>query len=208
MLTEFIRQFKSAILLFIILTLLTGIIYPCMITGAAQIFFSWKANGSLIKQNGKIIGSQFIGQSFTDSSYFWGRPSATSPFPYNAAYSSGSNLGPTNPVLLSTLKNRITLLQQADKNNQQLIPVHLVTASASGLDPDISPESAFYQVSRIAKQRQLPPEKIIDIINQSTRSRWLRVIGEPRVNVLQLNLALFELSLANQNRNSHERKSP
>jgi K+-transporting ATPase ATPase C chain len=190
MLIKLLRQCKIALFLLLLFTLLTGLLYPFIITGIAQWLFPWHANGSLITKDGKVVGSFFIGQSFTDSRFFWGRPSATSSFPYNATYSSGSNLGPSNPDLLSTLKKRIFILQQADKNNQLKVPVDLVTASASGLDPDISPESAFYQVSRIAKARHMAPEKLIAMIHQYTQPRSLNILGEPRVNVLQLNIAL------------------
>jgi K+-transporting ATPase ATPase C chain len=208
MLVQLIKQLKTSLILLCILILITGIIYPGLITGITQLLFPWRTNGSLIEQQGQLIGSELIGQEFNDPTYFWGRPSATTPFPYNAEYSSGSNLGPTNPALFDGLKNRIALLQQADISNQQLIPVDLVTTSASGLDPDISPAAAFYQISRIAKARQIPPEKIISIVNQSTQKRWLNLLGEPRVNVLQMNIALSQLSPLNGNRNSHERQSP
>jgi len=207
MLTQLIKQFKIAFLLLCIMTLITGVIYPGVMTGIAQLLFPWQANGSLIKLQGQFIGSRLIGQAFDDPAYFWGRPSATTPFPYNASSSAGSNISLTNPDFLSAVKNRIVLLKQSDKDNQQLIPIDLVTTSASGLDPDISPEAAFYQAPRIAKIHQLPPEKIIAIINQYTQHRWLNLLGEPRVNVLQMNIALYQLSLSNKNRNSHERKS-
>lgn len=208
MLVQLIKQLKIAFILLCILTLITGILYPGFITVVAQCIFPWHANGSLIEQQNQFIGSEMIGQPFDDPAYFWGRPSATMPFPYNAEYSSGSNVSPTNPAFLFALKRRIALLQKADPENHQLIPIDLVTTSASGLDPDISPDAALYQVSRIAKARQIPPEKVTAIIQQSMRQRDLHLLGEPRVNVLQMNIALSQLSSLNENRNSHERKSP
>ncbi|MBV8802921.1 MAG: potassium-transporting ATPase subunit KdpC [Gammaproteobacteria bacterium] len=208
MLVHLIRQLKISILLLCILTLITGIIYPYLITGIAQLLFPWRANGSLIELQGHLIGSQLIGQAFDNPAYFWGRPSATTPFPYNSYYSSGSNISPTNPNFLSTVKSRIALLHQADLANQQFIPIDLVTTSASGLDPEISPAAALYQVSRIAKIRQIPAERIIAIINAATQNRAFYLLGEPRVNVLQMNIALSQLSLPEENRNSHERQSP
>lgn len=184
------KQIKSALLILILFTLLTGIIYPAVVTGIAQLFFHWRANGSLLTENSKLIGSKLIGQSFTDPKYFWGRPSATSPYPYNAENSGGSNMGPTNTVFLATIKKRVLDLQQADPQNLQAIPVDLVTASASGLDPEISPLAAFYQVPRIAKARNKSELQIQQLVQQLIEPRFLGIIGEPRVNVLQLNIAL------------------
>lgn len=172
------------------MTFLTGLIYPLLITGVAQLLFPWQANGSLLRLNGQWIGSQLIGQSFTDNRYFWGRPSATTPYPYNAENSSGSNAGPSNPAFLAIIKTRAAALTQSDPQHQELLPVDLVTASGSGLDPDISPLAAFYQVSRIAKARAAAPEKIIALIKTHTTQRSIGMLGEPRINVLQLNLAL------------------
>lgn len=187
------KQVKTSLMLLIILTLLTGIIYPVIVTGFAQLLFSWRANGSLIQQDEKWLGSELIGQSFTEPHYFWGRPSATKPFPYNALSSAGSNLGSSNPEFIALVKQRIAILKQADPQNQQAIPVDLVTASASGLDPDISPKAAYYQVARIAKIRGLSEKELHTLIERLIKHRFLGILGEPRVNVLQLNLALDNL---------------
>jgi K+-transporting ATPase ATPase C chain len=202
MIIELFKQAKTAIILLCILTILTGIIYPFTTTLIAQVFFPWRANGSLLEQNGKMIGSQLIGQSFTDPSLFWGRPSATPSFPYNAENSSGSNLNPSNPLFLTLLKNRISLLQQLDNQNLSLIPIDLVTASASGLDPEISPEAALYQAPRIAKIRLIPAADLTKIINSFTNDRFLKIVGEPRVNVLQLNAAILAISPQNKQQES------
>lgn len=192
MFKEALSQIKTAAILLVILTLLTGLLYPLAVTALAQLLFSEKANGSLIKQEGKTIGSLFIGQSFSSPEYFWSRPSATSPFPYNGAASSGSNSGPTNPVFLKTVQDRILLLKKFHAPDN-FIPVDLVTASGSGLDPEISPLAAFYQVSRIAKARQIPEKELQQLIASQIKSRSWFFSGEPRVNVLQLNLALNKL---------------
>ncbi len=197
MLIEYFKQIKIAFILLVLLTLLTGLIYPVLVTAIAQILFPWQTNGSLIIQDNKIIGSQLIGQSFTDNRYFWGRPSATTPFPYNGINSSGSNLGPMNPDLLKTVKNRITLLHQADPSNLSPIPIDLVTASGSGLDPDISPYAAVYQIPRIAKARGLSELQLKKIIDDCTTPRAFGILGEPRINVLFLNLALENLEKSN-----------
>lgn len=182
-------QIKQAILIFIILSIITGIIYPLFITGIAQVFFRNQANGSLIYQNGKPVGSALIGQAFNNPKYFWGRISATSPASFNAASSSGSNLGPTNPALVEAVKARIKALKSADSNSN-LIPVDLVTSSASGLDPHISLAAAYYQAPRIARLRGLPEDTIKVLITKHASGRLLGLIGEPVVNVLELNLAL------------------
>ncbi|MCL9683226.1 potassium-transporting ATPase subunit KdpC [Legionella maioricensis] len=184
---------KTALRLFFCLTLITGVIYPLAVTGFAQVFFPSQANGSLLKQGDKVIGSQLIGQLFTDAGYFWGRPSAASLFPYNGASSSGSNLGPSNPVLLHLIKERVDVFHQFDLDKKTPIPVDLVTASASGLDPEISPLAAYYQVPRIAKTRHVAEKDLNHLITQHLVTRTLGVWGEPRVNVLQLNLALDQL---------------
>ena len=190
---EVIKQFKTAIILLLLMTLLTGLLYPGLVTTIAQLFFPFEANGSLIKHNNQFIGSQLIGQSFTNENYFWGRPSETKPFPYNVENSSGSNYSSMNPDFLSVIKIRFTLLQKNGPQKQNLVPVDLVTASASGLDPEISPYAAIYQASRIAKIRKIPEEKVLTLIKRFTKNRYLDVLGEPRVNVLQLNLALDNL---------------
>jgi K+-transporting ATPase ATPase C chain len=196
---EVLKQCKTALLLLLLMSLLTGVIYPTVVTGLAQVLFHWQANGSLINQNGNIIGSTHIGQAFTSDNYFWSRPSATIPFPYNAANSAGSNLGPTNPVLFTLVQNRITALRAAtNSDDKALVPIDLVTASASGLDPDISPLAAFYQVPRIAQARQLPAEQISALIQKNIQDRTLGILGEPRVNVLQLNIALDNLTNVSQ----------
>ena len=183
-------QFRPAIVSIAIFTLLTGILYPLMITGIAQVIFPHQANGSLIVQNGQVVGSELIGQPFDNPRYFWGRPSATSPFPYNAAASTGSNLGPTNPALTEEVKARIAALKAVDPTNKSPIPVDLITASGSGLDPNISVAAALYQVPRVAKSRGLSEEVVGALVDRFTEDRQLGVLGELRVNVLELNLAL------------------
>jgi potassium-transporting ATPase KdpC subunit len=181
---------NSAIGLFTLLTVLTGLIYPLAVTGIGQTVFPHQAKGSLILQDGRVLGSELIGQPFADPKYFWGRPSATPPFPYNAAASSGSNLGPLNPVLLDAVKARVEALRQADPSQQGPIPIDLVTASGSGLDPHISPAAAEYQISRVAKARKLDPKMVRELVAKYTEGRQLGILSEPRVNVLKLNLAL------------------
>jgi len=189
-----LKELKPALLLLLVLTLLTGAIYPLLVTGLAQGLFHHQANGSLIKQEGKVLGSELIGQPFSDPKYFWSRPSATSPMPYNGGSSSGSNLGPMNPALEDAVKARIAALKTADPGNTAPIPVDLVTASASGLDPQISPAAAEYQVLRVARLRNLPVKEVRRLVAAHTKSRQLGVLGEPRVNVLTLNLALDQLA--------------
>jgi len=181
---------RAAIMLVVLLTLVTAVIYPLVVTGVAQAVFPRQANGSLIMKDGKPIGSTLIGQPFDDPKYFWTRPSATSPFPYNAGSSSGSNQGPTNPALADAVKARIEALHAADPGNTTPVPVDLVTASASGLDPDISPAAALYQVRRVARARNLDEATVRRLVDEQTEGRQWGFFGEPRVNVLSLNLAL------------------
>ncbi len=181
---------RAAFLLLFILTLLTGLLYPLAVTGVAQLLFPRQANGSQIVRNGQPVGSSLIGQPFDDPKYFWGRLSATSPYPYNGAASSGSNLGPTNDALLKAVKERADALHAADPGNTAPVPVDLVTASGSGLDPHISPAAADYQVRRVANARGMTESAVHTLVDQSTDGRQLGLLGEPRVNVLFLNLAL------------------
>lgn len=184
------NHIKISLRLLIALTALTGVFFPAFITGTAQLIFPDKANGSLILIDGQPVGSAFIGQAYANPAYFWGRPSMTDPTPYNAAASSGSNLGPTNPAFLELVEARITALQEADPDNNSPIPIDLVTASASGLDPHISPAAAAYQVSRVARTRGLSENVVEELVAAHIEVRWLGILGEPRVNVLALNLAL------------------
>jgi potassium-transporting ATPase KdpC subunit len=184
------RDLFSAAVLFLLLTAITGIVYPGVVTGVAQIAFREPANGSLIVRDGKPIGSALIGQPFSDPKHFWSRPSATGPQPYNGLASSGSNLGPTNPALVDTVKGRVSALRAADPQNARPIPQDLVTASASGLDPHISPAAAEYQLPRVASARGIDEASLRALLVQHTQERQLGVLGERRVNVLQLNLAL------------------
>ncbi|MDE2278329.1 MAG: potassium-transporting ATPase subunit KdpC [Xanthomonadaceae bacterium] len=184
---------RQSLLMLVLLTVLTGVAYPLVVTGLAQALFHRQANGSLVVKDGKAVGSTLIGQQFSDPKYFWGRLSATTPNPYNGGSSSGSNLGPTNPALTEAAKQRIAALRAVDPGNTAPVPVDLVTASASGLDPEISPAAAQYQVARVARLRGLPVARVAALVAAHTRGRQLGVLGEPRVNVLQLNLALDAL---------------
>ncbi len=190
MATEITRQLRPAILILLLFVVITGLVYPAVVTGVAQVVFPYQANGSVIMANGKAVGSALIGQPFTDPKYFWGRISATSPYSYNAASSSGSNLGPVNPALFAEVGSQIQALKAADPSNTQPIPVDLVTSSGSGLDPDVSIAAALYQVPRVAKARGLSEAAVQQLVDQSTEGRQLGILGEPRVNVLKLNLAL------------------
>jgi potassium-transporting ATPase KdpC subunit len=184
------RLIRNAVTLLLVMTAITGLVYPLAATGVAQMLFPHEANGSLIEHDGKPIGSTLIGQSFTDPKYFWGRPSATTPQPYNGTASNGSNLGPTNPALRDAGQQRIDALHAADPGNTAPVPADLVTASGSGLDPEISPAAAQYQVARVARTRHMSERQVQTLIAQFTQGRQLGFLGEPRVNVLQLNLAL------------------
>src|SRR5262245_30198154 len=183
-------QLKPAIILLILLSLVPVVAYPLVVTGIAQVVFPAQANGSLIMRDGKPVGSSLIGQPFDDSKYFWGRLSATAPFAYNAGASSGSNYGPLNPAFHAAAKGRIDALREADPDNKAPIPVDLVTASGSGLDPHISPAAALYQVRRIAHARGLDEGRVRQLVEAHIEGRQLGILGEPRVNVLRLNLAL------------------
>jgi potassium-transporting ATPase KdpC subunit len=182
--------FRPLIVLFVVLTAITGIAYPAVMTGIGQAVFNHEANGSLIEQNGKVVGSALIGQQFDAPKYFWGRLSATSPNPYNASGSSASNLGPTNSALTDNVKARIQALKDAGTDMSQPVPVDLVTSSGSGLDPDITPAAAAYQVARVAKARNLQPADVQALVDRYTTGRQFGIIGEPHVNVLELNVAL------------------
>lgn len=183
---------RPVLVLFVALTVITGIVYPAAVTAIAQAVFPAQANGSLIEKNGKLIGSALIGQQFDRNDYFWGRLSATTPNPYNAQSSSGSNLGPTHPALADEVKGRHAALHKADPANTAPVPVDLVTSSGSGLDPDISPAAAAYQAPRVARARGLPQAQVDELIARNTTGRQFGLLGEPRVNVLRLNLALDE----------------
>ena len=184
------RQLRIAAILLGLMVLLTGVIYPLVVTGVAQVAFHHQANGSLVEKDGRLLGSELIGQPFDEPGYFWGRLSATTPFPYNAAASAGSNYGPLNPALLDAIEKRVEALRAADPGNREPIPVDLVTYSASGLDPHISVAAALYQIPRVARQRSLSEAGVRALVDHFTEGRLLGILGEPRVNVLLLNLAL------------------
>lgn len=181
---------RPALFLFVLLSLVTGVLYPLAVTGLAQVLFPHQANGSIVGVGGKSVGSKPIGQRFSSPGYFWGRPSATGTHPNNPEASAGSNLGPTNPALMDAVGERIAALRAADPGNELAVPVDLVTASGSGLDPDISLAAASYQGARVAKARDVPVERIQALLEQHAQRPWLGIFGEPRVNVLGLNLAL------------------
>jgi K+-transporting ATPase ATPase C chain len=183
-------QLRALLVIFVLLTLLTGVVYPALATLIAQTVFPQAANGSVIQRDGLAVGSELIGQPFDDPKYFWGRPSATSPTPYNAAASTGSNLGPTNPAQLNAVRDRVEAMRNAHPDQKGPVPVDLVTASASGLDPHVSPAAAEYQVARVARARGMSEEHVRQFVANHTERRTLGLLGEPRVNVLKLNLAL------------------
>ncbi|MDI3262984.1 MAG: potassium-transporting ATPase subunit KdpC [Fulvimonas sp.] len=185
---------RPAALSFVLLALATGLVYPLALTGLAQLVMPERANGSLVVRDGKVIGSRLIGQAFDDPRYFWGRPSATAPMPYNAAGSSGSNLAPSNPALVETVRARIDALRAANPDAPGPVPMELVTASASGLDPHISPEAARWQIPRIARVRGLSAAAVEDLVRVHAETPWLGLIGMPRVNVLKINIALDALA--------------
>ena len=184
---------RPALVLFAVLSLLTGVLYPLAVTGAAQAVFPNEASGSLVQRNGKTVGSALIGQNFSEPGHFWGRPSATAPMPYNAAASGGSNQGPLNPALADAVKARVEALRAADPGNTAQVPVDLVTASASGIDPHISAAAAQYQAARVARAHNLPLERVSALVGQHTEQPLWGLLGEPRVNVLALNLALDDV---------------
>ena len=188
---------RPALVLILIMTAVTGIAYPLVVTGIAQGVFPDQANGSLVLKDGKAVGSRLIGQNFSDPKYFWSRPSATAPQPYNGLASAGSNLGPINPALTDNVKKYINALRVADPSNTAPVPVDLVTASGSGLDPDISLAAAGYQAARVARARGLSQAAVQSLIDAHARGKWLGLLGEPRVNVLELNLALDVLAAGN-----------
>jgi K+-transporting ATPase ATPase C chain len=189
-------QIRPALASLLFFSVLTGLVYPAVVTALAQLIFPGRANGSLVERGGRVVGSELIGQPFATPDRFWPRPSATTPYPYNAGSSSGSNLGPTNPALLDAVKSRIAALRKADPDSMKPVPVDLVTASASGLDPHISPAAAEYQVPRVACALGRPEAEIRGLVERRTEGRWLGVLGEPRVNVLLLNLDLERLQEA------------
>ena len=195
------QHLRPAIMLLLLFTLITGVLYPLVVTGIAQAIFPHQANGSLMEKGGKPLGSELIGQQFTSAKYFWSRLSATGPFPYNAAASSGSNYGPLNKSMLDATRRRVEQLRSADTLNGQLIPIDLATSSGSGLDPHISVAAALYQISRVARERDLSEVSVRTLVDQYTESRGLGFLGEPRVNVLRLNLALDNVASSTKGAN-------
>ena len=187
------KMIRTALMTLLVFTVITGFIYPLAVTGIAQVIFPAQANGSIITKNGKAVGSDLLGQQFEDPKYFWGRLSATGPYPYNGGVSSGSNKGPNNPDLMKAVQDRIQALREADPDNTVKLPVDLVTASGSGLDPHISPAAAAYQVQRVARLRGIDEVKVGALVTANTEGRQFGFLGEPVVNVLKMNLALDEL---------------
>jgi len=194
----FLKSLRTSIITIVLFTVLTGFIYPLLVTGIAQILFPGKANGSMLMKDGKLIGSQLIGQAFSSPKYFWSRPSATSPYAYDAGASTGSNYGPLNPALLDATAKRVKELRDADPQNTELVPVDLVTASGSGLDPHITVAAAVYQVPRVARSRHVHEGTVKSLVDQYTEGRALGILGEPRVNVLKLNVALDEMKSSSE----------
>jgi K+-transporting ATPase ATPase C chain len=194
----YLKSLRTSIITIVLFTVLTGFIYPLLVTGIAQLIFPGKANGSMLTKDGKAIGSELIGQAFSSPKYFWSRLSATSPFAYNAGASSGSNYGPLNPALLEATGKRMKELKALDSLNTSPVPVDLVTASGSGLDPHISVAAAIYQVARVARSRHVSEQQIRLLLDQYTEGRHLGILGEPRVNVLRLNLAMDEMKSASE----------
>jgi K+-transporting ATPase ATPase C chain len=191
---SFMKQLRPAIIIFLALTIVTGIVYPLIVTGVAELFFKDKANGSLLYIDGKPVGSALIGQQFDDPKYFWGRPSATAPAPYDSSSSAGSNLGPLNSHLIQNVKARIEALNDVDPENKKPVPVDLVTSSGSGLDPHISPAAAEYQLARVARVRGMKEEDARRLVQENTQKRFLGLLGEPVVEVLKLNIALDSIA--------------
>lgn len=185
---------RPAVVSLLVLTLITGVVYPALVTGLGHLLFPRRSEGSLLVRDGKTIGSALIGQPFDRPEYFWGRPSATTPVPYNAGASSGSNLGPTNPALVDAVRQRVAALRAPGTSNTQPIPVDLVTASGSGLDPNISPAAALYQVGRVARARHVDSTRVAALVTRVTEPRTWGLLGEPRLNVLRLNLALDSIA--------------
>jgi len=190
----FMSELRPALIVFVLMSVVTGLVYPLVVTGIGQAAFHDRVNGSIIESNGRALGSRLLGQPFSSAKYFWSRPSATAPHPYNPGASSGSNLGPINPALETAVKERIAALQAADPTNTAPVPVDLVTASGSGLDPHISPAAAEYQAKRVARERGLSEDQVHALVEKATDGRTFGILGEPRVNVLELNLALDALS--------------
>jgi potassium-transporting ATPase KdpC subunit len=184
------KQIRTSLLLLAVMTILTGVLYPLAVTGLAQVLFPRQANGSLMKINGEKSASELVGQPFSGPGYFWGRPSATVPVAYNGASSMGSNLGPSNPALKETIQKRMAMLRAADPENSLPVPVDLVTASASGLDPHISPAAALYQAARVARERGIEAAKVVELVRMHIQDRQFGIFGEPIVHVLRLNMAL------------------